>query len=233
MKVIGAGFMRTGTLSTQAALRILGFPCYHMREVPKTPGHLDAWMALVRDERPMDWHTLFRGFEATVDMPACWYYRELMEAFPDAVVVLNVRDPERWYQSLMTLVGFLDKMRALRFIPKLRRFLDFGEALFGRVFGDDRSKEHCIRVFNAHNEAVRAAVPPERLLVFEVKDGWGPLCAFLGRDVPEGPFPHLNEGDGTFRQQFRELFLGPWMRRVAISVGAAGLVALAVYALTR
>ena len=70
MKVIGAGFMRTGTMTMQAALERLGYPCYHM-EVPREPGHLDAWYQSVTGQAPMDWHTLFRKFEATVDTPGC------------------------------------------------------------------------------------------------------------------------------------------------------------------
>jgi hypothetical protein len=207
MKVIGAGFQRTGTMSTQAALRFLGFACYHMREVPREPGHLDAWMALVQDERPMDWRGLFRGYDATVDMPACWYYQELMEAFPDAKVLLNMREPDRWYQSLETLWNFVNRMRSFRFVPKLGKFLAFVDALNERVFGRDRSKENCIRVFNEHNAAVQRTVPAERLLVFQVTEGWEPLCAFLGCEVPDVPFPHLNEGDESFGAQFREIFL--------------------------
>jgi hypothetical protein len=99
MKVIGAGISRTGTMTMQAALETLGYHCYHMKEVPRDPGHLDAWYQLVSGHAPMDWHALFRTFEATVDTPACWYYQDLMQAFPEAKVILTVREPERWYES--------------------------------------------------------------------------------------------------------------------------------------
>ena len=227
MKVIGAGFMRTGTLSTQAALKILGFPCYHMREVARTPGHVEAWTRFVTKTAPMDWVALFRGYEATVDFPAAWYYRELMEAYPDAVVLLNERDPDAWYRSFATLWGFVNKMRAFRFVPKLRRFIAFGDALLDATFDGKIEEANCKRVFEQHNAAVRRHVPPDKLLVFRVTDGWEPLCAFLGCEVPAVPFPHLNEGEQTLQEMAREVFLGPWFRRVA-AAAALGLVALGI-----
>ena len=95
MQVIGAGFMRTGTLSTQAALQTLGYPCCHMKEVPQAKGHLDMWLGLLSGQASMDWKALFHGYEATIDLTACAYYEELMKEFPDANVLLNVRDPDK------------------------------------------------------------------------------------------------------------------------------------------
>ncbi len=225
MKVIGAGFMRTGTLSTQAALQRLGYPCYHMKEVTMAKGHLDRWHAFVNRGVAMDWQVLFEDYQATVDMPGCAYYEELMNEFPDAKVLLNVRDPEKWHASLMTLAGAQNKLRPLTpIIPKLRKFFRFVDKIFENVFKGDDSKENCIRVFNAHIEAVRQRVPADRLLVFQVQDGWEPLCEFLGHEVPDEPFPHLNEGDATLHEMFRKIFLGPWARKtalVALVLGAA------------
>ena len=95
MQVVGAGFMRTGTLSTQAVLQTLGYRCCHMKEVPQAKGYLDVWPGLVSGQAPMDWKALFHGYEGTVDLPACAYYEELMKEFPDANVLLNVRDPNK------------------------------------------------------------------------------------------------------------------------------------------
>ena len=122
MKVIGAGISRTGTMTMQAALQTLGYHCYHMKEVLKEPGHLDAWHQFVTGQAPMDWHTLFRKFEATTDTPACWYYQDLMEAFPDAKVILTVREPERWYESFVTLRTTVNRFRPVsRLIPKMAK----------------------------------------------------------------------------------------------------------------
>src|SRR5262249_4216448 len=124
MKIIGAGLMRTGTMTMQVALERLGYHCYHMREVPQEPGHLNAWHKLVTGQAPIDWHTLFHKFDATVDTPACLYYKELLEAFPDAKVVLTVRDPDRWYESLTTLHRSHNSARLVAWgIPKLGKFM--------------------------------------------------------------------------------------------------------------
>jgi len=111
-----------------------------------------------------------------------------------------------------------------RFIPKLRKFVRFGDTLLGSVFNGEASRENCIRVFNAHNRAVQQRVPQERLLVFGVQDGWEPLCDFLGCAVPDEPFPHLNEGGATIKELARGIFIGPWTRRVAFAVAGIGSV---------
>jgi hypothetical protein len=199
MQVIGAGFGRTGTMSMQAALDLLGYRCYHMKEITEAPGHLQASHEFVSGRARMDWKTLFESYEATVDFPACIYYRELLQEFPNANVVLNVRDPERWYQSFLTLQQTTDRFRVFRFVPRARRFLNFVDLLLGKAFdGRPRDHDHCLTVFNRHNQEVQEHVPRERLLVFRVQEGWEPLCKFLGCEVPEGiPFPHLNEGKET------------------------------------
>jgi hypothetical protein len=222
MKVIGAGFGRTGTMSMQAALEILGYRCYHMKEVTEHQGHLAAWHEFVAGRAPMDWKTLFKDFEATVDFPACSYYRELMAEFPEAKVVLNVREPDRWFDSFLTLQQTTDRFRVFRFIPRARRFLSFVDTLLPKVFGDPRDRGGAIEVFNRHNREVQEAVPADRLLVFRVQDGWVPLCKFLGREVPTGvPFPHLNEGKETLEALARARLFGPALRKARIAAGAA------------
>lgn len=227
MKVIGAGIGRTGTMTMQAALEMLGYHCYHMHEVPREPGHLDAWYKFVTGQAPMDWQPLFRKFEATVDAPACFYYQELLHAFPDAKVILTVREPERWYESFVTLQNTVNRFRPVsRLIPKMAKMLRFVDAMLDQRFEGSLDRAKCIGAFNAHNEAVQRFVPPERLLVFRVTEGWDPLCKFLGREVPKGvPFPHLNEGAQTLKAVIRQMFVGPWVRRLAFT--AIGLAFLA------
>lgn len=200
MQVIGAGYPRTGTLSTQAALIRLGLPCYHMAEVVRHEAHTDAWYDFLVQGRPMDWRRLFADYEATVDAPAAFFHREIMEAFPAAKVLLNLRDSEKWFESFMTLNGVMMEFAARRGSnPRLDRWLAVGEALIGHTFGGTLDRDSIIRVFEEHNRRVQEEVPAHRLLVFRVQDGWEPLCAFLGRDVPAEPFPHLNEGPDTIR----------------------------------
>lgn len=209
MKVIGAGFGRTGTTSLKAALEELGFgPCYHMTEVFAHPEHAKLWQAAWRGE-PVDWDGFLGGYEAAVDWPACTFYKELMQRYQDAKVLLSVRDPERWYESTQNTIYELsmafDRSRIFRGIFGLISFFVFGgfagnrssvvnDIVWQGTFdGRFEDKAYAIEVFERHNEEVKRRVPPERLLVYEVKEGWGPLCKFLDVPEPEGPFPHLND----------------------------------------
>jgi hypothetical protein len=209
VKVIGAGFGRTGTWSLKAALEELGFgPCYHMTEVFAHPGHADFWCSAWLGE-PVDWEGVLGGYEATVDWPACTFYEELMERHPEAKVLLSVRDPERWYESTRTTIYelsmLLDGSTTARVIFGLISLLVFGGFAGGRSSlvnnmiwqgtfdGRFEDKAYAIEVYKRHNDEVKRRVPSERLLVYEVKEGWGPLCEFLGAPEPEEPFPHLND----------------------------------------
>lgn len=196
LRVIGAGLGRTGTTSIKAALEELGFgPCYHMSELGKHPEHPKAWVTASRGE-PVDWKGVLAGYGATLDWPWCTYYKELMRAFPDARVLLSVRDPEEWYESVVATVYCT---------YKIHRYLTHGPSpksgpvgAESRIWGDTFSgwfedREHAISVFERHNEEVKACVPADRLLVYEVGEGWGPLCEFLGIPVPEDKaFPRSN-----------------------------------------
>lgn len=209
MKVIGPGFGRTGTTSLKAALETLGFgPCYHMTEVFAHPAHADIWLSAWRRE-PVDWDDLLEDYEAAVDWPACAFYEELMDRYPDAKVILSVRDPGRWYESTRTTIyelsKTLDSSAVSRVIFGLITLLVFGgfagrrstlpeDIIWQGTFdGRFEDRRYAIEVFERHNEEVRRRVPPDRLLVYDVREGWGPLCAFLGVPEPEGPFPRLND----------------------------------------
>jgi hypothetical protein len=208
LKIIGAGFGRTGTLSLKAALEELGFgPCYHMVEVFGKPTDAALWEAATRGD-PVDWNKIFAGYQATVDWPACAFYKDLMKAYPDAKVLLTVRDPEKWYESVSStiyqgsrgasrsLIASLFFQVMMSFIPNLRHMRGMingliWEKTFGGRFED---KDHAIAVFKQHIEEVKHHVPPEKLLVYDVKQGWEPVCVFLGVEVPKDtPFPHLND----------------------------------------
>ena len=133
-------------------------------------------------------------------------------------MVLTVRDPERWFQSFLTLQETTDRFRIFRFVPRARRFLNFVDLLLGKIFGSPRDHDRCIEVFNRHNQEVQAHVPADRLLAFQVQDGWGPLADSLQREVPAGiPFPHLNEGKVTLEKLVRKHLYGPWLRKAPIA----------------
>ena len=229
LKVIGAGLGRTGTLSLKVALEELGFSkCYHMTEVFAHQGHAQVWDAAARGE-PVDWEALFRGYRATVDWPGCNFYKEFLRLYPEAKVILTVRDPERWYDSARQTIYYVRSTFpgwVTPFVPRVRHLLRMLDRLIwdGKFDGRFEDKDHAIGVFNRHNEEVQRTVPPDRLLVYEVKEGWGPLCSFLGVPIPEGkPFPHLNDAE-EFRSLVRRQAVV--MRAVAYSV--LGAVALAL-----
>ena len=197
IRIIGAGLGRTGTTSLKAALEQLGFgPCYHMTEVLKHPTHIRAWEDAAAGIE-IDWPALFGKYQATVDFPACTFYKVLMDAYPDAKVILSVRDPERWYESAyetiyLTLQAVPFWSRWLPWVGDLHRMTM--QLLWKQQFGgrfEDRA--HAIRLFNQWNEEVRATVPADKLLIFDVKEGWEPLCEFLGVAIPATPFPHAND----------------------------------------
>jgi hypothetical protein len=207
VKVIGAGFGRTGTMSLKVALETLGFdPCYHMTEVFAHPEHTGFWISAWRRE-PADWDGVLGGYEAAVDWPACTFYEELMERHPDAKVILSVRDPERWYESVRNTIYELSvvipRHPIYRIGYKLVSFFVFrgsgnvdlaDEIIWQGTFdGTFEDKHHAIEVFERHNAEVQHRVPKDRLLVYDVKAGWGPLCEFLGVEEPEEPFPRTND----------------------------------------
>ena len=192
LKVIGAGFGRTGTYSLKHALEQLGFnKCYHMWEVAE--GHHAIWSD-AHHGRPVDWDSLFEGFQATLDFPSCNFWREQAAHFPEAKILLSLRDPDSWYDSVMNTIYPASRASLESDDPNMKQF---GEWLFDliwrRVF-DDRmdDRAHVIARFNEHNQAVINEVEPERLLVFKAKDGWEPLCKFLEVPEPEDPYPRMN-----------------------------------------
>jgi len=188
LQVIGAGYGRTGTLSLKLALEQLGFgPCFHMSEAIANQACIADWLEATRGRA--NWEKIFAGYRATVDHPGCAFYRELAVRYPHAKVVLTVRDPNDWFDSTQATV-FSPLMR--KRVPEgpLKEFLGktvwdlFGDAI------DDR--ERMVAAFERHTAEVRNAIAAERLLVFEAKQGWGPLCTFLGAAVPATAFPRVN-----------------------------------------
>jgi Sulfotransferase domain len=205
LAVIGAGFGRTGTLSLRHALERLGLgPCYHMYEVIENPGHVDFWQRAA-DGEAIDWEELLGGYRSAVDWPVCSFWAELAAYYPDAKVILTVRDPGRWFESAWSTI-FPRITRAVAEDDEIgrRRTRMQRQLIVEQTFGGDvESPEHARRVFLRHIEAVKEGLPPERLLVYEIAEGWAPLCRFLERPVPDAPFPRVN-ATAEFRQRFRD-----------------------------
>ena len=196
LKVVGAGFGRTGTLSLKNALEKLGFgACYHMMEVFPRPEHVAMWHRLAFGH-PMDWDEIFRGFRATVDWLAARWWREIAAHYPEAKVLLSVRDPEGWYKSMSDTIYQPMKSPAPDGAPEIVRLQSemIRKAVLAETF-DNRfdDKAHAIQVFKRHNQEVRDSIDSARLLEFDVREGWAPLCRFLEVPIPDEPFPRLND----------------------------------------
>jgi hypothetical protein len=235
LQIIGAGFGRTGTMSTYTALNQLGYPCYHMFEVLRNPGnktHLDFWrkVADAPDAQRADWETVFARYSASVDNPAGCVWRELLRAYPQAKVLLTLhpKGGDAWYESVMETIYFTENTWQFKVLKALTPF--------GRKFGamshkliwqhlhrntmPDRTK--AVAFYNRHIEEVKTAVPAEKLLIFTASQGWAPLCSFLGVAIPNTPFPNVND-----RAEFQKIKQGI-SRGAYVILGGLGMLGAAV-----
>jgi hypothetical protein len=241
LKVVGAGFGRTGTMSLYTALNQLGFPCYHMIEVLENKAnrtHLDFWLNVARSRPGVqhDWQRVFANYNAAVDAPAFIVWRELVAAYPDAKVILTLhpKGAETWYESVMQTIYFTRNMWQFKVLQAVTPFgSKFGEMvdklIWKRGHQDTiKDREKAIAYYHQYIDTIRKEVPPERLLVFTATQGWEPLCQFLGVPVPSTPFPNVND-----RAQFERI--KNTMKRgayVMLGIGAA-LLAGAAFGLVK
>lgn len=206
LEVIGAGFGRTGTNSLKLALEQLGLgPCHHMFEVRDNPRQLRDWEYAAAG-KAVDWRRVFRDYRSQVDWPGARYWRELAQVFPDAKVILTVREPNAWFDSVKaTILPFLagrgthssDHVNALAEMAN--------ETVARQVFhGRMTDREEAIAVFDKHVAEVQSVIPAQRLLTFDVSQGWEPLCAFLGKPVPDNPFPVTNSSREFKREEWKK-----------------------------
>ena len=194
IKVIGAGFGRTGTLSLKGALEHLGLgPCHHMLEVRKNPGRADAWHDAAQGGAA-DWDDILRGYRSCVDWPASYFWQPLATHYPDAKVILTVRDEAAWWDSINNTI--LHNMRSTDQVAdpdRLRMRRMSRHLIVDRVFGGIlNDREHALDIYRQNIREVRETLPKERLLVFDVAQGWQPLCEFLNLPIPAAPFPRTN-----------------------------------------
>jgi hypothetical protein len=197
LKVIGTGFGRTGTDSMREALNLLGFgPCHHMLEVNASDDQKRLWRALAGGANP-GWEALFAGFNSCLDWPSAHYWRELVELYPEAKVVLTYRSPESWWASFEKTI--------LQGIAQSKEMESLGIVLVrDQVFGGrPGDRAHALALYEANVAAVKEKVPASRLLVHNLGDGWEPLCRHLGVPVPASPSPSRNATD-----DFRRTILG-------------------------
>jgi hypothetical protein len=212
MRLIGAGLPRTGTLTQKLALEQLGVgPSYHWVNVLADLDQVELWSRALDGEGP--WDEVFAGFDSTVDWPGGYFYRELIDVYPEAKVLLSVRNPESWERSFrQTIVALRHGESLMRLLssargeidPRWKRYLALVDRMFWGpqgTFADGWDEPaQLIEQMVRHNEEVERAVPPERLLVWEVAEGWEPLCKFLEVEVPAEPLPHENDRE-TFLER--------------------------------
>jgi len=198
IKIIGAGFPRTGTMSLKRAIEELGFgPCYHMIDFVRDNSTIDFWQAKFRNENK-DWKPLLSQHQSIVDFPGSLFYKELMAYYPDAKVVLSVRNSESWYESVKSTVISTGKKSGTAEISEAevqrnKNFMRMRQLIWEEVFeGRQDDKAYMIDCYEQHNAEVRASVPSERLLEYSVREGWEPLASFLEVETPTRSFPHAN-----------------------------------------
>ena len=211
LKVLGAGFGRTGTLSLKTALDQIDLRCYHMKEVfEKGLPHITAWEDFAHGA-PLDWAWLFDGFDAAVDFPvsATQSWTEIFKRCPDVKVILTERDSAtQWADSFLATIGTLYATFPFsvlkKVVPPFRHHCGMWTKLMAVMMGLDEVRELTpadravvVEAYEKNSEVARKLVPEKRLLVYNVKEGWAPLCAFLADDMvgpcPTGPFPRTNE----------------------------------------
>jgi hypothetical protein len=198
IRAISAGFGRTGTMSLKLALEQIGFgPCHHMAEViGNGPVQVPLWNHALAGKPDFD--AIYAGYNSAVDWPSAAFWKELADHYPDAKIILSSRSAESWYDSIrdtiLATVWAPEKWPA----PAVDWFKMVAKVL-ERSLGDAKTKDEIIGVFNAHEANVKATIPPERLLVHSSKDGWEPLCAFLGVPVPATPYPRTNSKEEFFQ----------------------------------
>ena len=206
MKVFGAGFGRTGTMSLKFALEKLGIgPCYHMREVVSRPSHIKLWYDISRGEEYPNWNRLFSGFNSAVDFPVCLFYKQLINKFPDAKFILTLRDFDTWYKSTANTIYKVPTILPdwfERVVYPIRMFIVMQVNLIwvGLFKNNFTDRESTKLVYYEHIESVKKIIPTDKLLIYNVKEGWEPLCEFLNIDVPVNvPFPKVNDTDEILR----------------------------------
>jgi hypothetical protein len=206
LKIIGPGFGRTGTNTLKLALTQLGYgPCHHMFEVRDNPHQVPLWGAAAAGKQA-DWDEVFKGYASQVDWPGARYWRQLARYYPDAKVILTVRDPEEWYDSVKTTIIPLLSTRGSHADAHLNALLHMAhQTVFEQVFGGMiENRDHAIATFQKHAAEVKSEIPSNRLLVMDVVEGWAPLCNFLHVEIPDDPFPRTNSSKGFADEEWKD-----------------------------
>ncbi|KAG2236333.1 P-loop containing nucleoside triphosphate hydrolase protein [Thamnidium elegans] len=203
LEVIGAGWGRTGTDSLRIALNTLGYNTHHMKCFFADPSiDTDDFYNAYHHRDEADWDKIYENYSAAVDWPTCTFYKDLMAKYPNAKVLLTTRTPESWYKSVINTIASPTLVE--KTTPKLRKMID--TVCIDGLFNDPvrlADEEKVKALFVDHINEVKAYVPADRLLVLELGEGWERLCKFLGKEVPNTPYPSSNSTE-EFNKIIRE-----------------------------
>jgi len=206
MKVICAGLAKTGTTSLAKALQVLGYNVYDFKE--HFTFHRQEWLDSFETDRLPDFKGIYQGVDAITDVPPAFWFEEIAAVFPEAKVIVTVRDSEEvwlksWKEHLQ--VG-KDRPFLLKVAGWWNNSRHFFNTLHNAIYGSFNPEATALfrKRYRQHNERVQAVIPAERLLVFNVKQGWKPLCEFLGCDIPSTQFPRANVGQADVKKYFAE-----------------------------
>ncbi|OOF93926.1 hypothetical protein ASPCADRAFT_209179 [Aspergillus carbonarius ITEM 5010] len=236
LQVIGAGLSRTGTASFSAALNILlDGPVYHggTQMTMGQPIEIKSWIATLRNWLAGQDHqrvlALIKdrtdGYAAITDAPGTQFVPELLEIYPDSKVICTVRDPVAWAKSMEQISGLatLWFLRAVLLpLPGMRHFVEYISLLqlqWDRVYNGQRAHDY---IYHQHIAWLKEVVPSDRLVFFDVKEGWEPLCKALGKDVPDIPFPRINDSKAI--DQVAEYHIKRGLKRWAGAFAVVGIV---------
>lgn len=208
IKLIGAGLPRTGTKSLQVALEyLLRGKCHHMSSVLGNPRAISFWDGALEYGND-DWHGYFSEYVACVDSPSAYFWKELMEAYPDAKILLSLRDVDSWWNSMNNTVLQREAVsNKAGFTKNQKNGRDMMES-WGKMIekiatakfpARDLSEQEMKRAFSLFNDEVKESIPTNKLIIWELGQGWLPLCMGLGVDIPDIPFPHLNKTSDFLR----------------------------------
>ena len=212
MKVICAGLSKTGTTSLAKALQVLGYNVYDFQEHYEF--HLQQWLDSFETDRHPNFKEIYEGVDAVTDVPPAFWFEEISADFPEAKVILTVRDSEdawlkSWKEHLQLALGFFTRFYTkplFIIVPWMRKAKRFFDTLHQAIYGSFNPEATALyRVkYRQHNERVQAVIPAEKLLVFNVKQGWKPLCEFLECDVPSTPFPRVNVAHSDIKKEMSQ-----------------------------
>jgi hypothetical protein len=194
MKLVVAGLGRSGTQSLVAACKRLGLKTLSQEDFVADPELLQHVLDVVEGKRALEFDRL-AGVDATIGWPVCWTYAAQLEHWPEAACLLNVRDPDAWFESIAQSWKTMGMIRRLpRIGTKLRAMNRMLDVLVQRMGSPKPEREAWTRGYRAHINGVEASVRPSRLTRWTMGDGWTPLCEALGVPVPEARFPDTQHG---------------------------------------